>query len=369
MNSIIRPFGILMAALLVLVGCDLPRGAAVQKEILDQSDAETPDIAIYPVTRFQLPLYRGWPTSGIDRNFGWLGHGHSPDGVRIKAYDTLNLIVWDSEQNSLLTSDTEKLVEIPNLRVNRSGQIFVPYIGDLRVADKTPDGARRQIQRAMEEIVPSAQVQLSLVAGNRSSVSLVSGVGNPGSYPLNDEHMTVLNLISLGGGPADLRNPHVRLIRNGRTYRTSLDRLYDNPGLDTTLRGGDKILVEADERYFRALGATGREELVYFENPTISALDAMSLVGGISDARGNPKGVLILREYKAKDVRPDNSGPSNTRAVFTIDLTTSDGLFSAGQFQIHSRDTVLVTESPLNSTQTVLSLVGSVFGLVSSATN
>jgi polysaccharide export outer membrane protein len=52
--------------------------------------------------------------------------------------------------------------------------------------------------------------------------------------------------------------------------------------------------------------------------------------------------------------------------VFTIDLTSSDGLFSAGAFAINSQDTVLVTESPVNTAQTVFSLIGSLFGLAGS---
>ena len=49
--------------------------------------------------------------------------------------------------------------------------------------------------------------------------------------------------------------------------------------------------------------------------------------------------------------------------VFTVDLTSADGLFSARNFRIHPGDLVLVTESPVTWAQTILGLVGSVFGL------
>ena len=45
----------------------------------------------------------------------------------------------------------------------------------------------------------------------------------------------------------------------GRTPTEPMERLLADPSLDTTLRGGDKIYVEKDERYFLSLGATGRE--------------------------------------------------------------------------------------------------------------
>ncbi|MEL7089621.1 MAG: polysaccharide export protein, partial [Planctomycetota bacterium] len=132
---------------------------------------------------------------------------------------------------------------------------------------------------------------------------------------------------------------------------------------------GDKVAVEADERYFRALGASGVEEIIPFDKAEVSALDAMSLIGGVSDTRANPQGVLILREYPESAVRGDGAGPEQTRTVFTIDLTTSDGLFSAGRFEINHKDTVLVTESPVNSVQTVFGLVGSAFGLAGRVSN
>jgi len=93
----------------------------------------------------------------------------------------------------------------------------------------------------------------------------------------------------------------------------------------------------------------------------------MSLIGGISDSRANPKGILILREYPEAAVSKDMSGPSNARSVFVIDLTSSDGLFSAGRFAINSNDTVLVSEAPLATVNTIFGVIGSIFGIASLA--
>jgi polysaccharide export outer membrane protein len=302
-------------------------------------------------------------------DFRWLRHSHGQAEPTIRPFDRLSLVIWDSEPNSLLTSEAERLVNLPEMTVNSAGQIFIPYVGDVRVADRTAAAARRQLQREMEAIIPSAQVQLTRTGGTRSSASLVTGMSQPGSYPIVDGHTTVLNLLSQAGGPNEMRNPVIRLTRAGQTFRIPLQTLYDEPAADSIVRGGDKISVEQDVRYFRALGASGREEIVDFDRAEISALDAMSLIGGLSDNVANPKGVLILREYPVSALRNDGSGPDNTRVVFSIDMTTSDGLFSAGRFPIQHQDTVLVTESPINSIRSVFSLVGSAFGLVSTISN
>lgn len=350
--------------LFLVAACTLPRGAALQSEILSKSNKENPELAVYAVTKSFLPIVASWPKTGARGSGRWLGHKHVSDTATIAPGDLINLTIWDSEDNSLLTSPDQKVIQIENVTVSPKGTIFVPYVEQIQISGLSDEAARSKIQGQMEAIIPSAQVQLSTQAGTKRSVSLVAGVANPGSYPIVDPHFTVLNLISQGGGASpSLRNPHVRLIRAGRTYKSSLDRIYKNPSLDSVLKGGDKVIVENDERYFRSLGAASKEQLVFFEDDTISALDAMALVGGVSDSRANPKGILVMREYSTNDVRSNGSGPSNTRSVFVIDLTSSDGLFSAGRFAINSHDTVLVTESPLTTVNTIFGLLGSIFGI------
>ncbi len=351
-----------------LTACtSLPRGGAVEKEILETSDAPDTDIAVYPVTRAFLPSVKKWPRTG-QRGYDWIGHSHGSIAQVIRPGDMLNILVWDSGENSLLTGPEQRVAQLPAIRVSEAGSIFVPYVGKVRVAGRTPDGARQLVQRQLESIVPSAQVQLSMSEGRQNSIDLVGGVNAPGTIMMPDNDFSVLAAISSGGGvAATLENPQVKLVRGHQIYATSVDRLYDNPALDTRLRGGDKVIVEEDRRYFLSLGAAGREAQHPFNRDDVSALDALAIIGGVNDNRADPKGILILREYPDSAVSAGIRGPRKTRVVFTLDLTTSDGLFSARNFHIHSGDLVLATESPLTNTRTILGLVGQAFGIVTSA--
>ena len=92
----------------------------------------------------------------------------------------------------------------------------------------------------------------------------------------------------------------------------------------------------------------------------MTALDALSIIGGVSDTRADPQGILILREYNQSAVRADvSAGPPQTRVVFTLDLTNADGLFSAAKFNLQSGDLVYATESPVTGAQTIFSIFGS----------
>lgn len=358
------PLGALVI-LLALAACSLPRGAPLQSELISASkQAENPNLAVYSVTKSFLPVVASWPTARHNKTAQWISHKHRGAVSVIVPGDTVSLTIWDSGENSLLTASTQKVTQIDNILVSPGGTIFVPYVNKIKIAGMSTDSARAKIQTKLSTVIPSAQVQLTTTAGMKHSVSLVGGVKTPGLFPINDPHFTVLNLISMGGGVAEnLNNPHVKLIRAGRTYGSSLDRIVKNPSLDSVLAGGDKVILQEDERYFRSLGAASKEQLFYFEEDNITALDAMALVGGLSERRADPKGILVLREYASNAVRADDTGPDNERSIFVIDLTSSDGLFSAGRFAIHSNDTLLITESPVTAINTVFGLIGSVFGI------
>ncbi|MFD2738312.1 polysaccharide biosynthesis/export family protein [Sulfitobacter aestuarii] len=353
---------------LTLGACSsLPRGAAVEREILRGADDADADFAVYPVTRAFLPSVREWPGNG-GADHAWIGRSQGSNAQIIRSGDTLNLAIWDSSENSLLTAPEQRMAQLSGVRVSESGSIFVPYVGRLNVAGRTPDSARSLIQRRLEAIVPSAQVQLAMAEGRGNSVDLVGGVTAPGNIVMPDNNFTVLAAISAGGGVRDsLQNPQVKLVRGSQIYTTSVERLYENPSLDTRLRGGDKVIVEADRRYFLSLGAAGSEAQFPFNRDEVSALDALAIIGGVNEGRADPQGILILREYPASAVRPGIRGPRQQRVVFTLDLTTSDGLFSARNFLIQSGDLVLATESPVTSARTILGLIGAGFGLVNTA--
>tara|TARA_R110000850_G_scaffold37503_8_gene98812 strand:- start:4261 stop:5391 length:1131 start_codon:yes stop_codon:yes gene_type:complete len=355
---------------LTLAACGtLPRGAAIQSEIIKGAQEPEADFAVYTVTKAFLPSVATWPTTR-ERSYGWLSSSHGSDAQIIRSGDTLDVVIWDSSENSLLMSPGARQTNLAGVRVSEAGTIFVPYLGKVRVADRTPDSARSLLQRQLESLAPGAQVQLSMTEGRTNSVDMVSGVRAPGNIKLPDQNFSVLGAITAAGGVNEnLTNPQVRLTRGNQTYRTSLKRLFENPELDTRLQGGDQVIVEADLRYFLSLGAAGNESQFNFNRDTVSALDALSIIGGVNDFRANPKGVLILREYPATALDAGTRGPRQQRVVFSIDLTTSDGLFSARNFNIHSGDLVLATESAVSNIRTVAGLIGSAFGIINVATN
>lgn len=369
MQRLVRYLSLILVVALVSA-CTMPRGAALTGEVLRERDKDNPTFAVVPVTRNNVAQLATWPVTGWSGKYHWLTGTRGPESNVIRIGDTMKLVIWDSNENSLLAPEGAKTVNLEEMVVSPGGSIFVPYIGEVVVHNMTVSDARRKIQQELEPSVPSVQVQLALQAGKGNSVDLVSGVASPGTYPLPDRNSTILSILAQGGGiSSTLSNPLVRLIRNGSSYEIRSDRLFSTPSANIVLRGADQIIVQEDDRYFMALGATGSERLVPFEQEHITVLEALSIIGGINDSRANPKGVLILREYPNTALRNDGTGPGMAQTVFTFDLTTADGLFAARKFAVNPKDTVLATESPVTTTRTVLGLIGSVFGVVNTVSN
>lgn len=350
-----------------LTACSLPRGAALQSEVIaaqtDETGADISDFAVFAVTRETVGFLDDWPAIG-PRGYDWIPRADQPTSLIIAPGDMVRITVWDADENSLLAGPGQRAAQLQPMRVSSSGTVFLPFVGEMRIAGMSPQGARERIEERYIETTPSAQIQLDVEPGRANTANLVSGVASPGAYPLEGRDVTVLELISMGGGVSgNLVNPQIRLIRGDAIYGTSISRLYDNPRLDTVLRGGDRVIVEEEERYFLSLGAAGQESRHVFPADHVTALDAMAQIGGLTDSRADPQGILILRDYPRSAVGTAPQAPPKDRMVFVIDLTSADGLFSAGEFQIMSGDLVYVTESPLIVGQSVLGLVNTLLNL------
>ncbi|MGR3547358.1 MAG: polysaccharide biosynthesis/export family protein [Roseovarius sp.] len=353
-----------------VAACSLPRGAALQSEVLAEKDNKSPTFQVVEVTRRSTPALALWPASGWKGSYRWLSAGRGPDSTTIQTGDTLNVIVWDNEENSLLASASSRSTPVAGLTVSPSGTVFMPYIGEVNLRGMTESEARATLQERMLQIAPSAQVQLNVEPGRNNSVDVVGGVTAPGNYPLESRNTRILSVLATAGGisPA-MVNPLVILQRGGQVYETRAESLYAEPERNALVRGGDQIVVTEDDRTFNVLGAAGSQKVIPFEDDQVTAMEAVSMMGGLSAARADPKGLLVLREYERHHINPDKPGPEMRQVIFSLDFTNADGLFAARQFQINPGDTLLATESPVTRVQTILGLFGTVVGFASTANN
>ncbi len=351
-------FVALCVATTLLAGCALPRSGPTKNEIFSGSVQRQGDSFVVTVDDQVTALTSIIPALGFAEG---LTKAAVIGSDMIRPGDTLGLTIWENVEDGLLASASAGGSALEEIQVDGSGFIFVPYAGRIRAAGNTTEAVRRIITEKLEAQTPDPQVVIRRLPGDGATVSLIGGVGAQGVYPIERPNRTLTAMLATAGGitlPPEITQ--ITLIRGAHKGTIWLQDLYTAPELDVALRGGDRILVEEDKRFFTALGATGAQQKVPFDTQSISAIEALARVGGLSTGIADPTGIFIFRNEPA-DVagavlgRDDLIGPQ--RMIYVLDMTSPNGVFMARDFAIRDADTVYVTEAPYTQFSKVLSAV------------
>lgn len=84
-------------------------------------------------------------------------------------------------------------------RVDPRGEVTLPLVGAVRVADLTPDEARAAIAERLAAYVVEPSVAVSVIEYGARRVYVFGQVATPGGFPL-DRPLNALQALSLGGG-------------------------------------------------------------------------------------------------------------------------------------------------------------------------
>ena len=354
-----------LAVLLVATAaCGLPRSGPNKAEIFKGSVLKEGDAFIVTVNPRVTRATAVVPSLGFSSGFQNAGVVGSDT---ISPGDTLGLTIFENVRDDPLLGNTgQRVSALSEVQVDGQGYIFVPYAGKIKAAGQTPDGLRQAITRKLDAQTPDPQVTVQRLAGDGSAVSVQGAVGATGVYPIERPTRTLSAMIARAGGVAiDPEAAIIRVTRGRQTGSVWLQDLYSNPSLDIALRPGDKIVVERDTRAFVALGATGTQNRVPFETQTLSAIEAIAIVGGLNTSIADPTGVFVFRNEPAEianAVLGRNDLQGDQRMVYVLDLTQPTGMFEARDFVVRDGDTVYVTEAPFVQWQKTLSAITGTVG-------
>jgi polysaccharide export outer membrane protein len=132
------------------------------------------------------------------------------EDYRVGPEDVLEISIFEWE----LREET-KSVEI---RVSESGLISLPVIGEMNVRDLTVEEVKSKIEQRLREwqIIPNPRVSVVVQQFRSKRVAVVGAVRDPGTYTLRRNVTTLLDILSLAGGPDDRAGQVAYVIRNIR---------------------------------------------------------------------------------------------------------------------------------------------------------
>ncbi len=357
--------GVLVAG---LAACTVPRPGPNMNEIFAGSVLREGDSFIVAVgdrvnRAANVPMALGF--SDALRNARLLG------GDTIRTGDTVAVTVYENVPEGLLTSSETPGARLTELQVDDQGYIYVPFAGRVLAGGQSPEALRDAIARQLDQQTPDPQVYVSRTGGDGATVAVVGRVGAQGVYPIErpNRRLTAM-LASAGGVSIPTQTAVVTVSRGSVTDRVWLNDLFEHPELDIAMRGGDRIFVEADQRRFTVLGATGEQALITFDQQSLTAIEALAQVGGLDATRADPTGVFVFRDEPADIARnvlgrPDLVG--DQRIVYVLDLTAPNGMFLARDFDIRDGDTIYVTEASAVTWNRQISVLSGTLGATGAA--
>jgi len=330
----LSPFLVLAGLLLTLSACGPVR--PTDFPVKTQSQEKLPDdVTVIALNAGNIARYRGeWPGIGSG---GRLSSDVSRWTYRIGVGDVLNVIVWDQPE---LTLPSGPDAGPGAITVKANGNIFYPYVKDVRALGRTVDDLRQELTERLAEFINDPQVEVKVVQFNSQKVVVTGAVAKPGTQRISNLPLTLIEAVNLSGGlapGADSRR--VSIQRHGQRYYLDLRALLEQgrAGYNPVLRGGDIVnvpLLNGNVAFI--LGQVKQPGSLDLGLDGISLTDAITQKGGLDEEKANPKGIFVFR------AKPEGKG----YVVYQLDATTPLAFVLGTQFTLHPQDVVYVVPDP-----------------------
>jgi len=226
---------------------------------------------------------------------------------------------------------------VGTFRVDEQGDIFLPVLGTLHVADETVTEARGQIRRKLldDRILKDPQVDLSIQEYTAPQVTIIGEVASPGKYSLLIPH-SLVDVLALAGGTTITAGNEVLITHSNAGVDPVLVHYSKatNPDTvrDTIVKPGDTVQVKRAGIVY-VLGAVNRPGgFVMQEEGTLNVLQAISLASGTSTTaststiyllRRNADGTVVYIALPYKKIANGKSADMQLRATDVLYVPTS----------------------------------------------
>ncbi|HEB5611127.1 TPA: polysaccharide export protein, partial [Mannheimia haemolytica] len=309
--------------------------------------------------------------SGFDGSMGMGGYAGT-----VNVGDVLEISIWEAPPAVLFggTFSAEgqgngHLTQLPQQMVNQNGTVTVPFIGNIKVAGKTPEAIQNQIVGALSRKANQPQA-LVRIANNLSSDVTVIRQGNSIRMPLSANNERILDAVAAVGGTSEnIEDVTVRLTRGNKVRSMAFETLIADPSQNITLRSGDVVALMNTPYSFTGLGAVGNNQQMRFSSKGITLAEAIGKMGGLIDDRSDPRGVFVFRHIPFTQLDYDNQAQWREKGyaegmdvptVYQVNLLEPQSMFLLQRFPIQDKDIVYVSNAPLSEFQKFLRMIFSI---------
>jgi polysaccharide export outer membrane protein len=236
-------------------------------------------------------------------------------------------VLGPDDEIAIWALGAEEISQKP-VRIDPGGYIDLPLLGRMRASGFTTEQLKSELVARLRSYINEPQVSVNIMEFRSQPVSVIGAVKNPGVHQLQGRK-TLVEILSLAGGLAPDAGSSVKITRrlergpvplpaasqdasgNFSVAEVSLKQLMaaKNPESNIIIRPDDVISVPRAEMVY-VMGEVAKPGgYVLNERETMSALQALSLAGGVTRVSG-------LQRAKILRVVPG----TNNREELSVDL-------------------------------------------------
>lgn len=169
-------------------------------------------------------------------------------------------------------------------RIGNNGDVYLPLIDYVHIADLTVDEAQDLIQKRLEDggFLHSPHVTIFVNESTSQSVNMMGEISRPGPYPLLGERR-LFDLITAAGGLTEKAGRTVTIVHRQTPGQKTELHLASSLAEDTVnniaISPGDTVIVSRAGIVY-AVGDVARPSGFIIEDGTLTVLKVFALAGG-----------------------------------------------------------------------------------------
>ena len=184
-----------------------------------------------------------------------VGHIKKPTYL-VGEQDILMVKVWGDADLSTGANVKNNDARADGLVVQNNGTIFYPYVGNVAVAGKSIEQIRILLTEKLSKYINDPQISVSVSEYRSKRVHVMGEVRKPGTYPITDTPMSMLDVTMLGGiNNRTADTEQIFVIRRAKTNNGEIAKpviyRFDAGSADAMLLAG-QFYLNADDVVFVA---------------------------------------------------------------------------------------------------------------------
>lgn len=267
---------------------------------------------------------------------------------KIAAGDVLTITVWEHPELTIPAGSFRSAAE-SGTEVKSDGTIFYPYAGRLNVAGLTTAEISAVVRARLASVIRNPQVDVRVADFRSQKVFLSGALNQPGTLPITNVPLTLIDAIDKLGGLADNADwESVYLTRGSVRQIVSLRDIYEKGEVTENLLLQDQDVIHVpryDANKVFVLGEVNRPGSLFVSRNGTTLAEALSESSGINESRADGRGVYVLRNT---GIEKDDAGyPVYKAQVYHLNAASAVGFMLADQFPLQARDVVYVSAAPI----------------------